>query len=193
MIQNVLVASLWPIWVKIADFGVSKQAEGTELLTRFETLGYLAPEVLGLIRRARKSYTNAVDMWALGCIVHEILTLQTPFEYSPSIASSADLSDSVDTTPLPQTNMDMMASFCSGKIKFPVENLQLSKVSDYGIHFVKKLLVAGPRSRLSAGEALKHPWLLEEDRVNIEGTYSSSPTSIMFWGAALCICPKLVF
>ena len=44
--QNVLVAEKDPVHVKLADFGISKQTEGTELKTQVGTFGYMAPEVL---------------------------------------------------------------------------------------------------------------------------------------------------
>lgn len=34
---------------------------------------------LGLLPKQSKVYTGAVDVWALGCLVHEILTTEMPF------------------------------------------------------------------------------------------------------------------
>lgn len=51
------------------------------LHTGLGTPGYVAPELLGLVPRKymSKNYSNAIDMWALGCLVHERLTGEIPF------------------------------------------------------------------------------------------------------------------
>lgn len=43
---------------------------------------YALPEMLGLVPRngmANMTYSNGVDIWALGCIIHEMLTGEIPF------------------------------------------------------------------------------------------------------------------
>lgn len=157
--QNILVASLRPIWVKIADFGVSKREKGTFLHSAIGTEGYFAPELSGLLPRKlrpKSLYTNAVDMWALGCLVHEILTSEIPF-------LETDLEvDSDEEFPEPQIDNDVVINFCRGILDFPADSLHRSKVGKAGIDFVKGLLVPDPRLRMSAIEARKSPWLSEE-------------------------------
>lgn len=54
--------------LKIADFGILKRTEATELRTQVGFQGYTVPEFLGLLPRAvvtATTYSNAVDMWAL--------------------------------------------------------------------------------------------------------------------------------
>lgn len=55
--QNILIASLNPLKVKIADFGASKDTSQTALKTRIGTDGYLAPELLGLIKDVKNPGT----------------------------------------------------------------------------------------------------------------------------------------
>ncbi|KAF8247665.1 Pkinase-domain-containing protein, partial [Wilcoxina mikolae CBS 423.85] len=73
--QNIFVLSKSPsIWVKIADFGLSKRLIGdTVLRTQAYTKNYAAPEVCGF------EYTNSVDIWSVGVITYEILTKKVPF------------------------------------------------------------------------------------------------------------------
>lgn len=138
---NIPIASLRPIQVKIADFGVSKHEQGTEMRTQCGTPGYVAPELLRLLSRTEKSYTNAVDMWALGCVVHEILTSRIPFLGPTCVLDDpcSGLAEAASATSLPQLHVDMnvLYKFCSGEIKFPIENLQQSKASSYAIEFVE--------------------------------------------------------
>ena len=63
---------------KIADFGLT--AEGTSkraVDTRFArgTSGYRAPELI-----KNRHYTNKVDIWALGCVVCELLSGHKVFD-----------------------------------------------------------------------------------------------------------------
>lgn len=162
--QNVLMASLQPIWVKIADFGVSKYTKGTELHTRTGTRGYLAPEMLGLLPNmaVRNAYSNAVDIWALGCIVHEVLTKEIPFleaRYFDSGFSGLTLDGEPEDGMMPETDLNAVKAFCDGTTEFPTERLRRSGVSGTAIEYVKILLVAEPRLRATGKEALQSAWV----------------------------------
>ncbi|PSN34254.1 Serine/threonine-protein kinase Nek8 [Blattella germanica] len=64
------------IVVKIADFGISKIQEGkTQAGTIVGTPCYLSPELCeGL------PYNRSSDIWALGCILYEMMTLKRAFD-----------------------------------------------------------------------------------------------------------------
>ncbi|KAF6789642.1 mitogen-activated protein kinase HOG1, partial [Colletotrichum sojae] len=62
--------------VKIADFGISKQARNrkqTTMATNAGTTGYTAPEVLGVDQEFHGSYTNKADLWSLGCVIYRMV------------------------------------------------------------------------------------------------------------------------
>ena len=62
--------------VKIGDFGIAKQLNNPEdyANTCFGSLLYMAPE------EARNyQYNNKIDIWSLGCIIHELCTLDYCF------------------------------------------------------------------------------------------------------------------
>ena len=63
--------------VKIGDFGIEKQlkSETEYAKTQAGTLSYMAPEIIN-----GEKYNNKVDIWALGCIIHELCTLNTCFQ-----------------------------------------------------------------------------------------------------------------
>ncbi|KAH0602287.1 uncharacterized protein H6S33_009831 [Morchella sextelata] len=78
--QNILVASISPIKVKVADFGVTKQAsDSTQLRTVVGTWGYMAPEVLGFSDAETSGYTSSADIWSLGSLLHFMFTNEVPF------------------------------------------------------------------------------------------------------------------
>lgn len=162
-----LVATLNPIWVKIADFGVSKRTKGTVLRTQVVTPGYVAPEVLGLLPRMamRNTYSNAVDLWALGCVVHELLTRVVPFvevSCTESMMSGLTLDSDFEIDQTPQTDMKALSSFCDGTSELPCASLRQSCASETAIAFLKTVLIADPQSRVTAENALHCAWLMEQ-------------------------------
>jgi serine/threonine protein kinase len=120
--------------VKIADIGISKHIppEGKWDLT----LGYyIAPELQGLVNPCQEN-PGSMDMWSLGIIVYFLATKQYPFE--------------------PRE----LFQFCHNDRKFPFQRQpMLKRWSGGGLAFVEALLRPLPRDRLSAEEALRHPWI----------------------------------
>lgn len=144
--------------MKIADFGVSKRFKDTVLKTQAGSWAYMAPELLGLLPRELmgSTYTKAVDIWSLGCLVHEVLTAEIPFLEMISGNSTGvqpgDLS-------LQRTDFAGFKSFCDGTTEFPLDSLQRSGANDTAVRFLKTLLVADPKCRPLAKDALLSKWL----------------------------------
>lgn len=160
--QNVLLASLTPIKVKLADFGISKSTAGTDLRTRVGTANYMAPEQLGLLPanlRQRNEYTTAVDMWALGFMVHELLTGKTPFlETTVQMMSSGYPTEAEEGA----IDMRLMLQFCDGLARLPLEPLQAIDAPRSAIQFIRRLVVPDPRARPTPAEALLDPWIASQ-------------------------------
>lgn len=118
-----------------------------------------------MARNLRNSYTNAVDLWALGVIVHQILTSEIPFldidqdEDMETVMSASDLS--ITNDPTPEMDMDLVYKYCRGLDPFPSQSLHINGVSDEGKNFVTNLMTADPSNRVSATDALKSIWLIE--------------------------------
>ena len=64
-------------------FGLTKkQTDWTAYRTQAGTEKYMGPELYFYVPGLNKEtseYTNAVDIWALGCIVYRIITEAVPF------------------------------------------------------------------------------------------------------------------
>ena len=130
------MASKSPIRVKIGDFGLAKLA-GTDTAFRTEggTRSYVAPEVGIAISGDTSEYTNAVDIWAIGCITHELLTRHPPFRGFGELMSYV-------IRPEP-----------------PRKDMLSKNISQKGIEFVASTLGYPLERRIAAIEALDSDWL----------------------------------
>ncbi len=63
--------------MKLGDFGISKQLDSTEQManTMTGTPYYLSPEIC-----QNNRYNYASDIWMLGCVFYEMVTLHKPFK-----------------------------------------------------------------------------------------------------------------
>ncbi|CAG9990279.1 unnamed protein product [Clonostachys byssicola] len=150
---NILVSEASPNWwVKISDFGISKRAEqeSTAFRTFAGTRGYLAPEVMAIYppdekprekgSRRKEIYTNAVDLWALGVIMFQLLTTQ-----------------------LIMKDPHELWEYVNGNQALPEEVLDKNYVSDAAKTLVKRLMAPSPGRRPSASVALNYEWFTDLD------------------------------
>lgn len=126
-----LVSKTDDIKLKLADFGFATYA--TEPLTEgCGTLLYVAPEIL-----LKQEYWTAPDMWSMGVITYILLCGYPPF-FDP--------------------DQDRLAKkVVRGKYKFRDEDW--ADISDDAKNFVRALLQRNPEDRMTAEEALEHPWI----------------------------------
>lgn len=85
----------------LSDFGISKSFETIQLARTFTgTIPFMSPEILKGV-----PYSYPADIWALGCVLYELLTLKMPFmnfnqeKLMASIASHAPPSLPRDISP----------------------------------------------------------------------------------------------
>nr|XP_033964368.1 LOW QUALITY PROTEIN: serine/threonine-protein kinase H1-like [Pseudochaenichthys georgianus] len=107
-------------------------AETWSLRTTCGTPEYMAPEVL-----LSRPYSCAVDMWALGVIAYIVLSGSMPFE--------------------DDSRTRLYRSIVRGKYSFYGD--PWPSVSNLAKDFIHRLLPLDPASRLSADQALRHPWV----------------------------------
>lgn len=97
----------------------------------FGTPYYMAPEVI------EGNYDEKCDLWSIGCILYVMLTGFPPFGGAEDAETLAKVS----------------------RGKYSLETLEECELSPACIDLVQKLLVFDPKERISAAEALKHPWI----------------------------------
>ncbi|KAI8082785.1 kinase-like domain-containing protein [Halteromyces radiatus] len=122
----------------ITDFGLSKILKNHDdiLMTACGTPGYVAPEVL-----LQKGHGKPVDLWSVGVIAFVLLSGYTPF-YGEDQAA-------------------LFENIMSGKYEFDEE--YWSDISDSAKNMIDRLLTFDPEKRITAKEALKHPWITNEE------------------------------
>jgi serine/threonine protein kinase len=129
--KNILVSQPGTQWrVKVADFGISKNTDGTAAGTHaIGTPGYMAPELF-----STSHYTSAVDIWALGAVAFCMRTGVPPF---PSYMKLYEYSKD-------QTNFPLRA---------------LGSSSGFCMNFVLGTMTDRPERRLTIEQVLAHDWL----------------------------------
>merc|ERR1740129_1639356 len=118
--------------LKLIDFGFAKFFQGRQKMTQAcGSVHYVAPEVLA------HAYTEKADMWSIGVITYMLLTGSPPFHGSDD---------------------DVLKKIKACK---PHYSSRFEKLSEQAKGFVKCLLVADPKARLSAQDALEHTFVAD--------------------------------
>lgn len=153
--------------IKIVDFGVSRKIQaGKRMYEQCGTPAYIAPELI----RDRKGYVGtACDLWSAGCCLYAMLVGNVPFR-------AQTMSE------LHQMIVNAAYSFDECQTKKPQRPFQKQPSRfDYSPEvrdLVAKLLTVEPHLRLTAAQALKHPWFDDLDQTQIE-VYTEKEKSII--------------
>lgn len=124
--------------LKVIDFGLSMKA-GTG--TREEIVGtpcYIAPEVI-----VSEHFTRACDIWSLGIVMHVLLSGSVP------------VGGSTVEEVCRKVEMYRGPGFHSALWKHVSQNAK---------DLLKKMLDPDPEARITAEEALRHPWFRAKER-----------------------------
>jgi len=120
--------------IKMIDFGfASRFTDDTRMSQPCGSLHYVAPEVL------TKSYTEKADLWSMGCIAYTMLCGRSPWH------------------PYKDSRKETMRKVTKGDVFYCPE--RFSSLSLDAQDFVRALFTFDPKARLSAAQALQHPWI----------------------------------
>jgi len=154
--------------LKVCDFGLARSvknssANGKEagLMTEYvATRWYRAPEIM----LSFKMYTKAIDVWAVGCILAELLTGRPLFP-GRDYGHQLDLILDVIGTP----TLDEFYAITSRRSRDYIRALPIRKrrpftalfpdASAEAIDFLSKTLTFDAKKRITVDEALEHPYL----------------------------------
>ncbi|KAL7068193.1 putative calcium-dependent protein kinase [Cryptosporidium serpentis] len=120
--------------IKIVDFGLSVVFDHQKKMKdRLGTAYYIAPEVL------RKKYDEKCDVWSIGVILFILLSGYPPFGG--------------------QTDQEILRKVERGKYSF--DSPEWKNVSEGAKDLVRQMLQYDPQKRITAQQALEHPWIKE--------------------------------
>jgi serine/threonine protein kinase len=111
------------------------------------------------LRRAEHGYDAACDCWSLGVIAYVLLSGRMPFFPEPDKRAPAR------PMPLLLQHLSRFADFDAAD--------HWGGVSEQAKDFIRRLLDPSPKTRLTAAEALKHPWLARRSGGGGDGGGSS--------------------
>ncbi|XP_076654847.1 calcium/calmodulin-dependent protein kinase II isoform X12 [Halictus rubicundus] len=139
--ENLLLASKAKgAVVKLADFGLAIEVQGdAQAWFGFAgTPGYLSPEVL-----KKEPYGKPVDIWACGVILYILLVGYPPF--------------------WDEDQHRLYAQIRAGSYDYP--SPEWDTVTPEAKNLINQMLTVNPSKRITASEALKHPWICQRERV----------------------------
>ncbi|CAH8430218.1 unnamed protein product [Dicrocoelium dendriticum] len=139
--ENLLLASKSKgAAVKLADFGLAIEvtSEQPAWFGFAGTPGYLSPEVL-----RKEPYGKAVDIWACGVILYILLVGYPPF--------------------WDEDQNRLYSQIKSGAFDYP--SPEWDTVTPEAKNLINSMLTVCPSRRITAAEALKHPWICQRERV----------------------------
>jgi len=151
-------------WLKLADFGLAR-AFGVpvrQYTHEVVTLWYRAPEIL----LGSTCYSTPVDIWSIGCIFAEMLTKRPLFPGDSEIDELFRIFRTLGT-PNDQT-WPGVTQFPDYKPSFPDWPQQSIKkaiqtTDNLAADLIVKMLIYEPGKRISAKQALLHPYFQDFD------------------------------
>ncbi|KAJ2117493.1 TFIIH complex serine/threonine-protein kinase subunit kin28 [Coemansia sp. RSA 922] len=154
--NNFLIASNGQL--KLADFGLArefgdvKRAMTSQTVTRW----YRAPELL----LGATNYTGSIDIWAMGCIFAE-LSLRAP--YLPGATDLEQLTTIFRARGTPTEDdwpgmSKLPMGFNFEKFPKPLFSDLFRGSSEDAVDLMNKMLTFNPVQRISAADALQHPY-----------------------------------
>ena len=157
--------------VKLGDFGLARTLAhrmGTIVTEYVATRWYRAPEMI----LSGQKYGKPIDMWSVGCILYELI-VGTPLLPGKSTKDMIRMMFSVTGFP-DRKEYNEVKNEC--KIQIDYDDLLQEKIKkkknllqmvsgfthdDIAIDLLLKLLVFNPKKRLTAEEALEHPYVAD--------------------------------
>jgi mitogen-activated protein kinase 1/3 len=150
--------------LRLCDFGLARgvHVPGADMTEYVVTRWYRAPEVM----LATQQYTTQIDMWAIGCIMAELLGRRPLFpgdDYIHQLRLIVDVLGSPSDSDLEFVTSSRAKAFMKRQTGKQARTLAsvLPKASTSALSFLSQLLVLNPAKRLTVDEALCHPYLAD--------------------------------
>lgn len=153
-----------PDLIKIADFGLAREIRSRPPYTDYvSTRWYRAPEVL--LRST--NYSSPIDVWAVGCIMAELYTLQPLFPGRSEIDQIFRVTSVLGTPdkndwPEAYQLANMMNFRFPQFTRIPIESV-IPNLSKDGLILLRDMLLWNPAKRPTAIQSLKYAYFQNVD------------------------------
>uniref|UniRef100_A0AAY5E7H9 Uncharacterized protein n=1 Tax=Electrophorus electricus TaxID=8005 RepID=A0AAY5E7H9_ELEEL len=131
--ENIVYTTRRGTTVKIIELGQSRHlTPGEQIKIQYTTAEYSAPEI-----HQNEMVSTVTDMWSVGVLVYVLLSGLNPF--------------------IAETNQQMIDNISNAEYSFDDESFKEASVE--ALDFIDRLLTKDRKHRMTAAEALNHPWL----------------------------------
>uniref|UniRef100_A0A672JBJ0 Mitogen-activated protein kinase 4 n=1 Tax=Salarias fasciatus TaxID=181472 RepID=A0A672JBJ0_SALFA len=197
--------------LKIGDFGLARIVD-----PHYSHKGYLSE---GLVTKwycsprlllSPNNYTKAIDMWAAGCILAEMLTGRMLFAGAHELEQMQLILNSVPVLRDEDRQDLLQVTYFVSSPRHLISSPRLPSFLPPAVDFLERILTFNPMDRLTAEAALSHPFLQEYSCPNDEPTsshpfriedeledsliteqslsISNSQASSIHWDRCVCVC-----
>uniref|UniRef100_A0AAY4B969 Uncharacterized protein n=1 Tax=Denticeps clupeoides TaxID=299321 RepID=A0AAY4B969_9TELE len=131
--ENIVYTTRTSNKIKIIELGQSRHlTPGDQTKIQFTTAEYAAPEI-----HQNEMVSTVTDMWSVGVLVYVLISGLNPFTA--------------------ETNQQMIENISNAEYSFDDESFK--EVNIEALDFVDRLLTKERKHRMTAAEALRHPWM----------------------------------
>lgn len=131
--ENIVYTTRRGTTIKIIEMGqVRYLTPGDQIKIQYTAAEYSAPEI-----HQNELVSSVTDMWAVGVLVYVLLSGLNPF--------------------IAETNQQMIDNISNAEYSFDDESFKEASVE--ALDFIDRLLTKDRKHRMTAAEALNHPWL----------------------------------
>lgn len=134
--------------IKVIDFGASQRFDPAKKMNQiYGTAYYIAPEIL------KSDYNEKCDIWSIGVILFILLSGRPPFGG--------------------ENDKEILDSVRQGVFSFSGQ--EWKNISSDAKDFIKQMLMYDPNTRISAENALNHPWIKKQvhEQIDLSSTLNA--------------------
>mmetsp|Transcript_54957 Transcript_54957/g.130475 ORF Transcript_54957/g.130475 Transcript_54957/m.130475 type:complete len:424 (+) Transcript_54957:198-1469(+) len=173
--------------LKVCDLGLSRHVTDAALVPEGEdarftdyvvTRWYRAPELL----LGNKIYSDAIDVWSVGCVMAELMGRKPLFQGKDYVEMLKLICATIGNPTRPECKhiSDKAIKYLEDRTMFPAAKrinwaTMFPKSSPQALNLLDSLLQFSPERRLTAEQALAHPYMTElhdvDDEPSSEGLF----------------------